>query len=104
MLLEQGLENPLIQSVWNNLPLEKNEYVQPPEQGIDLASLIPEDRSYYSYMGSLTTPPCSEDVLWLVLKQTQQLSPEQLRIFSRLYPYNARPVQPKHSRMIKESR
>jgi carbonic anhydrase len=104
VLLEQGLENPLIQSVWNNLPLEKNEYVQPPEQGIDLASLIPEDRSYYTYMGSLTTPPCSEDVLWLVLKQTQQLSPEQLRLFSRLYPYNARPVQPKHSRMIKESR
>jgi carbonic anhydrase len=104
VLLEQGMENPLIQSVWNNLPLEKNEYVQPPDQGIDLASLIPEDRSYYTYMGSLTTPPCTEDVLWLVLKQTQQLSPEQLRIFSRLYPYNARPVQPKHSRMIKESR
>ncbi|EXI79738.1 MAG: Carbonic anhydrase precursor [Candidatus Accumulibacter appositus] len=104
LLLEQGMENPLIQSVWNNLPLEKNEYVQPPDQGIDLASLIPEDRSYYTYMGSLTTPPCTEDVLWLVLKQTQQLSPEQLRIFSRLYPYNARPVQPKHSRMIKESR
>ncbi|WP_248595356.1 carbonic anhydrase [Candidatus Accumulibacter phosphatis] len=57
VLLEQGLENPLIQSVWNNLPLEKNEYVQPPEQGIDLASLIPEDRSYYTYIGSLTTPP-----------------------------------------------
>ncbi len=104
LLLEQGMENPLIQSVWNHLPLEKHEYVQPPDQGIDLASLIPEDRSYYTYMGSLTTPPCTEDVLWLVLKQTQQLSPEQLRIFSRLYPYNARPVQPKHSRMIKESR
>ncbi|MBN8514874.1 surface-adhesin E family protein [Accumulibacter sp.] len=104
VLLEQGAENPLIQSVWNNLPLEKNEYVQPPEQALDLATLLPEDRSYFTYMGSLTTPPCSEDVLWLVLKKPQQLSPEQLKIFSRLYPYNARPVQPRHSRMIKESR
>lgn len=104
LLLEQGMENPVIQTVWNYLPLEKNRYVVPPEQAINVAQLLPEDRRYYTYMGSLTTPPCTEDVLWLVLKQTQQLSPDQLKIFSRLYPYNARPVQPKHSRMIKESR
>ena len=104
VLLEQGIENPLIQTVWNNLPLEKNRYVAPPNQTIDVAQLLPETRSYYTYMGSLTTPPCTEDVLWLVLKETQKLSPEQLKIFSRLYPHNARPVQPKFSRMIKESR
>ena len=48
VLLEQGAENPLIQSVWNNLPLEKNEDVQPPEQALDLATLLPEDRSYFT--------------------------------------------------------
>ncbi|MCB1933088.1 MAG: carbonic anhydrase family protein [Candidatus Accumulibacter sp.] len=104
VLLEQGMENPVIQSVWNNLPLEKEQYVTPPGQAIDLARLLPEERDYYTYMGSLTTPPCTEDVLWLVLKKPLQLSTEQLQIFARLYPHNARPVQPRHSRMIKESR
>lgn len=104
VLLEQGGENQLIQTVWNNLPLEKNEDVKPPSMMLDLSGLLPDNRSYYTYMGSLTTPPCSEGVLWLVLKQPQQISVEQLQIFSRLYRNNARPVQPAASRLIKESR
>lgn len=104
VLLEKGMENPLIQTVWNNLPLEKNEYVSSTGPDIDVAQLLPQDRSYYTYMGSLTTPPCSEGVLWLVLKQPQQISPEQFSIFTRLYRHNARPVQPSFGRMIKESR
>jgi carbonic anhydrase len=79
VLLEKGMENPLIQTVWNNLPLEKNEYVTPPGWASIVAQLLPEDRSYYTYMGSLTTPPCSEGVLWLVLKQPQQISPSSSR-------------------------
>jgi carbonic anhydrase len=55
-------------------------------------------------MGSLTTPPCTEGVLWLVLKQPVMLSAEQIAIFSRLYRDNARPVQPTFGRLIKESR
>ena len=54
-------------------------------------------------MGSLTTPPCSEGVLWLVLKQPAQLSAEQLAVFAKLYPMNARPIQQASGRMIKES-
>lgn len=104
VLLEMGSENPLIQTVWNNLPLEKNEYVTPPDLAIDPARLLPDERGYYTYMGSLTTPPCSEGVLWLVLKQPQQLSPEQVGIFARLYRHNARPLQPTFGRTIKESR
>ncbi len=104
VLLEKGMEHPLIQTVWNNLPLEKGEYVMPPGLGIDLAQLLPADRSYYTYMGSLTTPPCSEGVLWLVLRQPLQISAEQLAIFSRLYRHNARPIQPSFGRMVKESR
>ncbi len=104
VLLEKGQENPLIQTIWNNLPLEKNEYVAPPEISIDVAQLLPAERGYYTYMGSLTTPPCSEGVLWLVLKQPQQVSPEQIAIFARLYRHNARPVQGNFGRMIKESR
>jgi carbonic anhydrase len=54
-------------------------------------------------MGSLTEPPCTEGVLWLVFKQPRQASPAQMALFSRLYPLNARPVQPTSGRMIKES-
>jgi carbonic anhydrase len=104
VLLESGQENSLIQSVWNNLPLEKNQTVVPPGLTLDLGQLLPEKRAYYTYMGSLTTPPCSEGVLWLVLKQPQQMSAEQMAIFARLYKNNARPVQPVAGRLIKESR
>ena len=104
LLLERGAENPVIQTVLNNLPLERGGEVAPPAQTVDIERLLPGDRRYYAYMGSLTTPPCTEDVLWLVLKAPQPISAEQLSIFQRLYPANARPVQPGFARIIKESR
>lgn len=103
VLLEKGSEHPLIQTLWNNLPLEQNMDVTP-EDVIDLNKLLPENRAYWTYMGSLTTPPCSEGVLWMVLKQPVQVSPEQVSIFARLYRNNARPVQPANDRLVKESR
>lgn len=104
VLLERGSENPFIQTLWNNMPLEKNIEVSPPGPVINPANLLPSDQNYYTYMGSLTTPPCTEGVLWLVMKQPVQVSPEQINIFSRLYRNNARPIQPASSRMIKEGR
>jgi carbonic anhydrase len=103
VLLEKGVENPLIQTLWNNMPLEVNQDVAPTVT-IDLKALLPESRTYYTYMGSLTTPPCTEDVLWMVLKQPMPISAEQVGIFSRLYRNNARPVQASNGRLIKESR
>lgn len=104
VLLERGNENPFIQTLWNHMPLEKNQPVSPPDTIIDPLSLLPASRNYYSYMGSLTTPPCTEGVLWLVMKQPVQVSPEQIAIFSRLYKNNARPIQPTSGRLIKEGR
>ena len=104
VLLEKGKENPVVQMALNNLPLEKGGEVMPPGQTIDVDRLLPANRQYFTFMGSLTTPPCTEDVLWLVLKQPQQISPEQQAIFERLYKPNARPVQPAWGRIIKESR
>jgi carbonic anhydrase len=103
VLLEKGAENSLIQTLWNNMPLEVDQEVAP-AVAIDLKTLLPENRAYYTYMGSLTTPPCTEDVLWMVLKQSMPVSPDQVAIFSRLYKNNARPVQPSNGRLIKESR
>jgi carbonic anhydrase len=103
VLLERGMENPLIQTLWNNLPLEVDQDVTP-SVAIDLNALLPENRAYYTYMGSLTTPPCTEDVLWMVFKQPMPVSVEQVAIFSRLYRNNARPIQPTNNRLVKETR
>jgi len=102
VLMDQGKQHPMVQLVWNSMPLEKNDELQSPVP-IDMNMMLPEDRRYYTYMGSLTTPPCSEGVLWLVLKQPSQLSADQLAVFTKLYPMNARPIQQASGRMVKES-
>jgi carbonic anhydrase len=102
VLLDRGPAQPVVQAVWNNLPLEKGDEVA--ARGLlDVAELLPAQRSYFTYMGSLTTPPCSEGVLWMVMKQPQPVSAEQIGIFARLYPMNARPIQSAGGRLIKES-
>lgn len=102
VMLEQGRAQPAIQLVWNSLPLEKHQE-NPAPVPLDLNLLLPEDRRYFTYMGSLTTPPCSEGVLWMVMKQPVPISSDQVGIFARLYPMNARPIQPGAGRLIKES-
>jgi carbonic anhydrase len=102
LLLERGRPQPTIQTVWNNLPLEKGETAVP-SIVLDPNDMLPQRRDYYTYMGSLTTPPCTEGVLWLVMKEPLQASPAQMALFSRLYPFNARPTQAASGRMIKES-
>jgi carbonic anhydrase len=102
LLLERGAAQPLLQTLWNHLPLEQQEEVAVPT-AIDLNQLLPADRRYYTYMGSMTTPPCSEGVLWLVMQQPLTLSARQIDIFSRLYPMNARPMQRAAGRLIKQS-
>jgi len=102
VLIERGGDHPLVQTIWNNLPLEKLEALTAPGT-IDVGQLLPDDKAYYTYMGSLTTPPCTEGVLWMVMRQPVQLSAQQIGIFARLYPMNARPLQAGAGRMIKES-
>ena len=102
VLIQQGKPNSLVQTIWNYMPLEKNDTVQPPGT-IDLNQILPAGRGYFTYMGSLTTPPCTEGVLWVVFKDPIELSSEQIGIFSRLYPMNARPIQNSSGRLIKES-
>jgi carbonic anhydrase len=102
VLLERGQPHNLMQTIWDNLPLEKQEVVAP-SIVIDPMDALPAKREYFTYMGSMTEPPCTEGVLWLVFKQPRQASPAQMALFSRLYPLNARPVQSTAGRMIKES-
>ena len=102
VLLDRGSAQPVVQTVWNNLPLEKGEELAA-RGALNLNELLPTERRYFTYMGSLTTPPCSEGVLWMVMKQPVPISAEQIGIFARLYPMNARPIQSAGGRLIKES-
>ncbi len=103
LVADEGPEHPAVQAVWNHLPLERGEFVAASVE-FDPMTLLPARRGYYTYMGSLTTPPCTEGVLWIVMQQPIQVSPQQLAIFARLHPMNARPVQPLNGRVIKQSR
>ena len=103
VLVEVGARQPVIQTVLNNLPLEKGEEIAVTSTSLDISQMLPQSRRYFTYMGSLTTPPCSEDVLWVVMKQPVQATADQLDLFSRMYPMNARPVQASMGRTIKES-
>ena len=95
--------NGLIQTLWNNLPLTKGK-TEMPAVTIDINQLLPADKSFFTYMGSLTTPPCSENVMWFVMKNPIYVSEEQVQNFDRIYPMNARPLQPKGDRLIKETK
>jgi carbonic anhydrase len=102
LLFDKGPAQPVVQKVWNNLPLERNDEVAA-RVPLELAGLLPTDRRYYTYMGSLTTPPCTEGVQWIVMRQPVTLSPEQIELFARIYPMNARPLQSASGRRIMQS-
>ena len=103
VLMDPGAPNPLIHNVWTHMPLDTADRVKLPAGSIDLNKLLPQDQRYYQFIGSLTTPPCTEGVLWLVLKQPMTLARDQLKMFSALFPNNARPTQPLHGRLVREA-
>jgi carbonic anhydrase len=70
---------------------------------IDPKDFLPEDTSYFAYKGSLTTPPCSEGVQWLVVRKSIKASSKQIDAFARIYHNNARPPQPLYGRTIMKS-
>ncbi len=104
ILLENGREQPLLRELWNDLPTEKGKEEVHADVQIDVTRLLPSDRGYYTFEGSLTTPPCSESVTWYVLKQPVSVSTEEVERFSKLYRDNARPVQALNDRVVKETR
>jgi len=103
VLLEPGAVNPVIDKVWTYMPLDKGDRVRMPLGLLNLNELLPADQRYYQFMGSLTTPPCSENVLWMVMKQPVPISRSQIKLFTQLYPNNARPVQPVNGRAVRDA-
>ena len=103
-LQEGKTEHRLVRTLWTALPLEQGKANTPTGIKIDPGQLLPAKREYYTYGGSLTRPPCSEGVVWVVMKHPVELSKEQIADFGRIYKNNSRPIQAVNGRVIKESR
>ncbi|HEY1759837.1 MAG TPA: carbonic anhydrase family protein [Bryobacteraceae bacterium] len=101
--LEKGPPNKTIQDIWTRLPKVKDVEQEAGAIAINAADLLPKQTGYFTYSGSLTTPPCTEGVTWFVLKTPVAISQGQIDIFSKLYPDNARPIQPTRGREVRAS-
>ncbi len=101
VLLAEGTDNPVIESVWKAVPHEQGKAVTSEGVQIDATQLLPADRGYYTFAGSLTTPPCTEGVTWLVLKTPSTVSADEVATFGGHYSMNARPLQPSNDREIR---
>jgi len=104
VLLDTGGASELIDTLWKNIPKEKGKESAVADTSIDVSKLLPGDRDYYTFQGSLTTPPCSEGVTWFVLKDPVKISGAEIAQFAKVYPLNARPVQPLNGRSVEVSR
>lgn len=104
VFVRPGDANTTVQTVWDHMPKTEG---QQEVHGVEISprSLLPRDTAaYYLYMGSLTAPPCTEGITWFVLKTPIEMSAEQVEAFAKLYPKDARPLQPLNGRVVKESR
>ena len=103
VLLKAGNANTTVHQLWEHMPSTpgKEEVIAGVE--VNPSGLLPRDTSYYTYMGSLTAPPCTEGVTWFVLRTPMDISAEDISAFAALYPHDVRPRQPLNGRIVKES-
>lgn len=93
VMVKAGAENAAWAPILNNAPAKEGEPQTIAGTTVNAADLLPADKSYYRYNGSLTTPPCSEPVNWFVMKNPVELSQAQIDQFRAIYSGNYRPVQ-----------
>ncbi len=99
LLIKEGNENPLLKKYLDRFPKYKNTSFRSLGK-FELIKLLPHNKSYFHYNGSLTTPPCSEVVNWYVLRTALTASKAQIKKLSQMLHHNYRPVQPLNRRVI----
>lgn len=99
MIDEGNKENAAFAPVWRHLPTEENK-VREYRELVDTDAMLPKKRTYFRYDGSFTTPPCTEDVIWLVMTKSVRLSGKQIAAFQEVIRGNNRPVQPLNGRVV----
>jgi len=104
VLIEKGKENAFIKTLWSNFPKEVDKMHTVSDVRICASQLLPQNTtSYFTYTGSLTTPPCTEGVNWFILKTPIEVSKAGLGKFTSIFKHDARPILPLHGRVVKES-
>ena len=100
VLFAEGAANAALAAVWANLRPEPAGPAAVPGR-LDLPSLLPAGRTTWRYRGSLTTPPCTEGVAWVILTEPLTVSVAQIDAFAAICPDNRRPVQPLGERVLR---
>jgi len=101
LMFEDGKSNEIIEKVWSKMPKEANKSAKIELSANMINQLLPTDKKYYRFDGSLTTPPCSEGVRWFVLKDYATISKEEVAEFLHtMHHPNNRPVQPVNARKV----
>jgi carbonic anhydrase len=102
VMYEEGYENNAIAKLWSQMPKRKGKPTTLNSKVL-AGELIPRQKEYYRFSGSLTTPPCSEGVIWVVMKTPMTASERQIDAFKKVMKHdNNRPVQPLNGRMVIE--
>ena len=97
-----GKENPIIKTLWERIPYPGKEVVIPFIK-INVMDLLPSDRGFYRFPGSLTAPTCYEVVQWYLMKNPIEMSEAQINQYRKYYQNAARPLQPLNDRPLVES-
>ena len=97
-LADLGAGHSIVSALWPALPMHAGESA--PSRQLDLSSLIPNNLHHFAYHGSLTTPPCTEGVHWIVMKEKILIAQAQIDQFVALVGHNARAIQPIHDRKV----
>ncbi|WP_028390675.1 MULTISPECIES: carbonic anhydrase [Bacillaceae] len=100
VMIQEGKENEKLASIWSVLPNGETKKDISIKEPIDLQALLPSDQTFFYYNGSLTTPPCTEEVKWIIFENPIEMSKEQIQAFQQIFPDNHRPVQPLNEREI----
>jgi carbonic anhydrase len=102
VFIRPGAANLALKPLFDQMPAKEGPE-QPLGGSIDIAAILPKSGGYFRYMGSLTTPPCSEGLTWTVHKEPVEASVEQIQKFATLFPKNARPLQKRNRRFLIEA-
>ncbi len=105
LLIEQGTQtNEAFEPIWANLPKNKSEKTHLENVEVDINRFLPESQTTFRYDGSLTTPPCSEGVKWIIFSNPIQISAEQIAKFTQIIKKNNRSPQPLNGRTVETDR
>ena len=101
VLMVADAKQPMLSDLWEWLPKSMGKEVSLPLR-LNVGDLLPAGTHHYRYTGSLTTPPCTEGVQWIILKEYIHITQQEVDHFDRIIGRNARPLQPGLNRTVED--